>query len=896
MADQISTLGLAVDTTQVKSAEKTLDSFAQAGTKAATAAESLEQAMRDTAPAAEAATAAFNKAAPAATATKRLSDEAEKLAKQTKQSAYQAQQLSFQLNDLFVQIASGGNPLTALIQQGSQLSGTFGGVGAAARAAGGFVIGFINPVTLAVGAVAALAIAYEKGSQEGREFNKTLILTGNQAGTTADHLASMAKQVNQLGAGTVGRAAEVLNMLAGSGKVAAENLAAFTNAALQMERSGGPAVEDTVKAFTDLGKAPLQASLKLNESMNYLTRSTYEQVRALERQGRTVEAAQVAQKAYADALQQRTPEMEKNLGLLERAWRGVKDASKEALDAALNVGRPQTLEDIAGKLAAVRAQRVDVETNGSGFRRRSVVLAELDSEEKKLQKQYDIQLGIQAVEGLRADLSAEQAKQTEARNKFDNDGLQFLTRRKQLEDAIIRVRNEGVAAGAKEKEIQERIAAVRRQFDPGASEARALDRIDDTKRNLNSLVEAYQSAEQVLEANRQAGLVGEKDYYDAKIGFIKLNAEAQRRLIEEDNKAQRERLKAPDLTTAETVAIQKQIKDNAAEVIAIQNRAATASQVFVTQQAAAQRQLAAAYVESRNAAEQYLQSLQRANASDLSGAGLGSEERSRRSGRNQIADKFADERARLDAQIEAAKTRNGGELTDEQAAQFTNELNLIAEFKDKALAEYDTYYAKRREQEANAAYGAAEALANWAESNRNAARSMQEAYERTFSSLEDTLTTFFKSGKLNAKSLVDTILTELARLEAKRFLSSLSDGLGSVLGTLFGGRTDGGAPVTDLSWASGGRAIGGPVSAGQTYEVNERDIPEIARVGGRDYLTMGGQGGKVMPLDGQIGGPSFTFNIGAGVQRGELVALIPEMTRQIKASIQGDMGRPGGRS
>lgn len=806
----------------------------------------------------------------------------------SKLAAFQAQQLSFQLNDLFVQIASGGSPLTALIQQGSQLSGTFGGIGAAARAAGGFILGLLNPLTLAVGAAAALAYAYEKGAQEGRAFTTTLILTGNAAGTTAGALADMARQVNALGAGTVGRAAEVLNQFAQTGQVAAGNLTAFTNAALAMERAGGPAVEETVKAFADLGKAPLQASQRLNESMNYLTRSTYDQIRALEQQGRTIEAAQVAQKAFADALAQRTPQMEQNIGLIERAWRAVKEAVKGAGDAVLNIGRPLTdaekLKNLQEQLAARR------ERNSSIGIKDGKATQDLQDEINLLSRRMLLQTEAAAAQGALND-------KEKAYQDFTAQGDQYLTSREQLTKALTAARNQGVAAGLEEEAIEKRLAQIRRAFDPGAGEAIQLARIDDTKRNLNSLVAAYQDSEQLLEANRQAGLISEKAYFDAKIGFVKLNAEAQRRLVEEDTKAQQVLLQNPNLNTAERVAIQTRIKDNIAEIVKIQNSAATSGIVLARQQTSAQQSLAAAYVETRSAAEEYLRTLQRANARDLEGAGLGTEERARRAGRNQIADKYADDRARLEAQIEAAKTRNGGELTDEQSARFTNELNLISEFRDKALAEYDAYYAKRREQEANAATGASEALANWTESNRNAARSMQEAYERTFSSLEDTLATFFKSGKLNVKSLVDTVLTELARLEAKRFLSSFGGAFGSVLGSIFGvGRADGGAPVEDISWVSGGRAIGGPVSAGQTYEVNERDIPEIARVGGRDYLTMGGQGGKVTPLTGQLGGTTFNFTIAPGVTRAELASYVPEIVRQVKASVAADSMRPGGRS
>jgi len=46
----------------------------------------------------------------------------------------------------------------------------------------------------------------------------------------------------------------------------------------------------------------------------------------------------------------------------------------------------------------------------------------------------------------------------------------------------------------------------------------------------------------------------------------------------------------------------------------------------------------------------------------------------------------------------------------------------------------------------------------------------------------------------------------------------------------------------------GGRAGGGPVSAGKIYEVNEQNIPELLNTGGRQYLMMGSQGGLVTPV------------------------------------------------
>jgi len=57
-----------------------------------------------------------------------------------------------QFTDIVTSIASGQEALTVLLQQGGQLRDMFGGAGNAARALGGYVVGLINPFTLAAGA------------------------------------------------------------------------------------------------------------------------------------------------------------------------------------------------------------------------------------------------------------------------------------------------------------------------------------------------------------------------------------------------------------------------------------------------------------------------------------------------------------------------------------------------------------------------------------------------------------------------------------------------------------------------------------------------------------------------------------------------------------------------
>ncbi|QPS78594.1 phage tail length tape measure family protein [Delftia lacustris] len=267
------------------------------------------------------------------------------------QTAAAMRMVPAQFTDIVVSLQSGQAPLTVLLQQGGQLKDMFGGAGAAARGMAGYVVGLVNPFTVAAAAVGTLGVAYYQGSKESDAFRKALVLSGNQAGTTVDELNAMARAIAST-SGTQGAAAAGLAEMARYSKVASDQLKDFTAIALQWEKTTGQAVSETAKQFADLAKDPLQASLALNEEMNHLTASVYDQIKALDKQGKTAEAAAVAQKAYADAMSSRRAEMVQNLGYIEAGWNKVKNAAKKAWDAILDIGREGTAEQ---KLASVQS-------------------------------------------------------------------------------------------------------------------------------------------------------------------------------------------------------------------------------------------------------------------------------------------------------------------------------------------------------------------------------------------------------------------------------------------------------------------------------------------------------------------------------------------------------------
>lgn len=269
-------------------------------------------------------------------------DDLGKTGQSAAQTAYAMRMIPAQMTDIVVGLSTGQSPFMVLMQQGGQLKDMFGGIGPAIKGVGGYVLGLINPVTLAAAAVGVLGLAYYKGSQEQGEFYKSLTLNGNLVGKTTGQLADMAARVSVVANSTTGVTAATLNQIVSSGKVAAESLERVTTAVVEISEGTGIATEKLVGDFNDIAADPVAAITKLNDQYHFLTLATYNQIKALQDEGNQQDAARVATDAYANAMQQRANDIHQNLGILERAWDSLAKTAKGAWDAMLDIGREQT--------------------------------------------------------------------------------------------------------------------------------------------------------------------------------------------------------------------------------------------------------------------------------------------------------------------------------------------------------------------------------------------------------------------------------------------------------------------------------------------------------------------------------------------------------------------------
>jgi len=304
-----------------------------------------------------------------------------------KQYSQAMRMLPMQLTDVVTSLASGMPIWMVAIQQGGQVRDSFGGIGAAARAA----ISAISPLTAAIGIAAAsigtLVYAYQGGQAEALAFNRAMTMTGNAAGTSVDVLMETASALDQV-SGTQRQAAAALAEIVATGKIASDQFANVAAAAMAMEQATGKAVADTVKEFAALADEPAAASAKLNQQYNYLTASVYKQIAALEQQGDKLGAAKLAMEEYGRAAQERSDDIDQSLGYIDRALNGLKAGWREMWDAAFDIGRPETLEEkLAGVEQAINQRKRNIYV-GSVF--------DWGPSEEELERQSQgIQLSIQ---------------------------------------------------------------------------------------------------------------------------------------------------------------------------------------------------------------------------------------------------------------------------------------------------------------------------------------------------------------------------------------------------------------------------------------------------------------------------------------------------------------------
>ncbi|WP_313237906.1 phage tail length tape measure family protein [Delftia acidovorans] len=498
---EIAALGLRVDADGVDRAARSLENLSAQGEKAEKAVGGIEKTaakvqksleglgksgvdagqsvkkVGDDSSAAKAPVDALGASADkAAQAEARLAEQAERAGMSVGAMKAALRGVPAQFTDIAVSLQGGMSPLTVFLQQGGQLKDMFNGAGNAAQALGSYVIGLVNPFTVAAAAAAALGVAYYQGSKELDALRLAIVTTGNATGVSVTELRQLAAEMGAV-SGSEAKASAALASFARAGVQGIDTLKDYAQAAVDWEKTTGTSVEKTAKAFASLQEDPLKAAMDLQKGMNFLTVATYEQAKAFEDQGKKSEAAAVLQRQYAKALNQGSSEIRDNLGTLERSWDKLGKTASAVWGLMLGAGRSATLADQMGGLREEISNMERQLTERSGFsetgggaatgrgarlnakdvellkERLRVRKEELSTLEKTAQQEKD------AAEQL-----ANRDRQLKALDEWNSRELKYLSDAEKLRRELNQERELGVRAGKSEKEILDRLAAIREEY------------------------------------------------------------------------------------------------------------------------------------------------------------------------------------------------------------------------------------------------------------------------------------------------------------------------------------------------------------------------------------------------------------------------------------------------
>ncbi|HAI5812279.1 TPA: phage tail tape measure protein [Escherichia coli] len=267
--------------------------------------------------------------------------------------------LPAQFTDVATQLAGGQSPWLILLQQGGQVKDSFGGMIPMFRGlAGAITLPMVGATSLAV-ATGALAYAWYQGNSTLSDFNKTLVLSGNQSGLTADRMLVLSRAGQAAGL-TFNQTSESLSALVKAGVSGEAQIASISQSVARFSSASGVEVDKVAEAFGKLTTDPTSGLTAMARQFHNVTAEQIAYVAQLQRSGDESGALQAANEAATKGFDDQTRRLKENMGTLETWADRTARAFKSMWDAVLDIGRPDTAQEMLIKAEAAFKKADDI--------------------------------------------------------------------------------------------------------------------------------------------------------------------------------------------------------------------------------------------------------------------------------------------------------------------------------------------------------------------------------------------------------------------------------------------------------------------------------------------------------------------------------------------------------
>nr|WP_083196160.1 phage tail length tape measure family protein [Pseudomonas sp. AU12215] len=177
------------------------------------------------------------------------------------------------------------------------------------------VLAAVTPLAIALG---ALSVAALKGIEDLNAFNKALIATGGFAGKTTSQLIDLR---NELAGGEhFSEAQAAILALVENGRLAGDTFDAVAAAATEMAAATGKSAADVSEQFASARKDVVALAAELSSRYHVVTASTYEQIRALQEQGQSMDALRLLAGEVAGEMKRRNDEISESTRGIAKLW------------------------------------------------------------------------------------------------------------------------------------------------------------------------------------------------------------------------------------------------------------------------------------------------------------------------------------------------------------------------------------------------------------------------------------------------------------------------------------------------------------------------------------------------------------------------------------------------
>ncbi|MEE1869091.1 phage tail tape measure protein [Pseudomonas auratipiscis] len=724
-----------------------------------------------------------------------------------KQTAAAMRMLPAQFSDIFVSLQGGQAPLTVFLQQGSQIKDSFGGIGAATKAMGGYLLELINPATVSVAAIAGLGYAFYDAQREMGAFSRAIFTGVNRSGQTVESLNQIATTVGKV-TGSFGGARDAVISLSSGLAGSSTQIQNLATAAVAISEITGKGVEEVATSLEKSGKNATDSAAKISEQYGLLTFEQYEVIKALDDQGEHQRALDVLSENLNTAAQERLKKYRESLSDIERDWNSIKKAISNAY------------AEVKAEVAPNEAQQADIARRILERRQEGGFLGALSNL---------FSFGDNTNQALRTVVSnsEEKAKATERETQAQTDlnnanrdlirisreldsQLDNVSPTKKRADAYKKLNEqffELMSASARSGKESPLLAGVQydgNKFFGGAYDSLAAGiekRLKDkpgpkapTYREDAGTKALDQARQQYSVLQQQNGLIG------AQVGEMQKLGEAGQALVRWEQ--QLADIKGKQTLTAD----QKSLLANQDLITAqLKRNAGLEREMQLRKVATEEAQKLSAFETNLNS------QLQRDSvglSNNLGGMGLGDVARQRMQERFGVEQRYQQQMDNL------LQQRNEGRISPEL---YQKENDALQRALDKRLAMQEKYYGDVDAAQADWSLGAQAAWANYQEQAMNVAGQMQTA----FGSLYDGLTDAAVEWAFGAEETFGDVAVSFAKMLAKMAVqAAASNVFSSILGTvgtsLIGAGA--GAAASAGSAGAGGFDFGlGGASSGMTY-------------------------------------------------------------------------------